>query len=641
MNRHLKKFVSFRYANSGGSGTDTTARASAAAAQTTADNALPKDGGSMAGAMTVLDAANPQEPVPLHQVQALVDAAAVPTWNITDDSAGATGLIGAATAGASVGDLARYLDGSVVPTGETRRLTALPPSVLGNWGPKSALAQPTAPTFFTTDATTAAADAAGMATKGSLFQFADKTQWRWNGTLPLDATNLVRWDNQGFTEVALTGNPLAGTSAAFTTASDVSGTTTFVKYNNAFLTAPDDYSLVGTTLTLGADQPLPGASDIVRLYSGSVATSGGGSYTLPVATATVLGGVKQGSGVTIAPDGTLSAGSMTEDPPVFVSDPSAYAVAPTTHVLLFQLSGNTGSVVLPARSGVEGGALFIAPITIPADPAWSLDISINNGARFVDPSSTTASPPGQPSTLTLSASRPSVLLKNWNAAGTWAAETNGGSGGSGVTDNLYYNAATGLLASVGSAQFGDTTQNGSVTLGGGGGVNGAPAAGSNTLGVSVGYSAGAGTPGFAAVSIGWATTAQGDGGMSLGANSSVSGIGSIVVGGSSTYGLIVQGDYLAAMGTIKYDSGTDSGSLQNIIALYEDGGTTVGVQVSDTLTRIASGNGIATPFSNAIQTGSVPNQTISFRVSADSSKLFIDYAVPGTNSFKTATLTLV
>jgi hypothetical protein len=46
------------------------------------------------------------------------------------------------------------------------------------------------------------------------------------------------------------------------------------------------------------------------------AGSGGGgtAYTLPPATATVLGGVKQGSGVTIAADGTLSAAAGVTNP---------------------------------------------------------------------------------------------------------------------------------------------------------------------------------------------------------------------------------------------------------------------------------------------------------------------------------------
>ena len=54
-----------------------------------------------------------------------------------------------------------------------------------------------------------------------------------------------------------------------------------------------------------------GATELAnKAYVDSVAGTGGGTtYTLPPATATVLGGVKQGSGVTIAADGTLSSAS--------------------------------------------------------------------------------------------------------------------------------------------------------------------------------------------------------------------------------------------------------------------------------------------------------------------------------------------
>lgn len=52
---------------------------------------------------------------------------------------------------------------------------------------------------------------------------------------------------------------------------------------------------------------------LALVYSGG-GTGGGSSYTLPVATATTLGGVKIGSGVNVAEDGTISvtAGSVSE-----------------------------------------------------------------------------------------------------------------------------------------------------------------------------------------------------------------------------------------------------------------------------------------------------------------------------------------
>lgn len=60
-----------------------------------------------------------------------------------------------------------------------------------------------------------------------------------------------------------------------------------------------------------------GASPVIKYYDGDsweVAASGeGGTYTLPVATSSVLGGVKQGDRVTIAADGTISANVQTTD----------------------------------------------------------------------------------------------------------------------------------------------------------------------------------------------------------------------------------------------------------------------------------------------------------------------------------------
>jgi len=53
----------------------------------------------------------------------------------------------------------------------------------------------------------------------------------------------------------------------------------------------------GTNTTIAADGTI------------SVATGAGYSYTLPVATASVLGGVKQGTNITITADGTISAAS--------------------------------------------------------------------------------------------------------------------------------------------------------------------------------------------------------------------------------------------------------------------------------------------------------------------------------------------
>ena len=54
-------------------------------------------------------------------------------------------------------------------------------------------------------------------------------------------------------------------------------------------------------------------------------SSEGGGYTLPAATASTLGGVKVGSGLSVAPDGTLSADGIT--PAANQEDSTATTVA--------------------------------------------------------------------------------------------------------------------------------------------------------------------------------------------------------------------------------------------------------------------------------------------------------------------------
>lgn len=81
----------------------------------------------------------------------------------------------------------------------------------------------------------------------------------------------------------------------------------------------------------------------------------GGSYTLPVATSTILGGVKQGANVTIAPDGTISA-----------SGGGSGSIYTNGFRVVGPLAEN---ITLPAGANVEyTGPLSIAPgyaLTIP------------------------------------------------------------------------------------------------------------------------------------------------------------------------------------------------------------------------------------------------------------------------------------
>ena len=74
----------------------------------------------------------------------------------------------------------------------------------------------------------------------------------------------------------------------------------------------DDYGLhvydaYGTDLGQFTGNPEETTAFVTKAYVDEAIASGGGSYTLPMASASTLGGVKVGNGLTIAGDGTLSA----------------------------------------------------------------------------------------------------------------------------------------------------------------------------------------------------------------------------------------------------------------------------------------------------------------------------------------------
>ena len=62
----------------------------------------------------------------------------------------------------------------------------------------------------------------------------------------------------------------------------------------------------GDTLVIGGKLQVEEGAEVSGLDGG-----GGGSYTLPAATASTLGGVKVGTGLTVQEDGTLSADGVT------------------------------------------------------------------------------------------------------------------------------------------------------------------------------------------------------------------------------------------------------------------------------------------------------------------------------------------
>jgi hypothetical protein len=92
------------------------------------------------------------------------------------------------------------------------------------------------------------------------------------------------------------------------------------------------------------------AGNIVTVTLGG----GGSSYTLPVATGSVLGGVKTGSNVTIAGDGTLSVAAPTTDASSLTSGTLPAARLPSA------TSSTIGGVIV-------GGGLSVSSGTVSAD----------------------------------------------------------------------------------------------------------------------------------------------------------------------------------------------------------------------------------------------------------------------------------
>ena len=86
-------------------------------------------------------------------------------------------------------------------------------------------------------------------------------------------------------------------------------------------------------------------TEVSTLFDGSATTNAGSSFTLPVATSSTLGGVKDGAGVTIASDGTLSVDTHNHD--TDYADAShghtGYASSGHAHTGVYQPAGSYAS----------------------------------------------------------------------------------------------------------------------------------------------------------------------------------------------------------------------------------------------------------------------------------------------------------
>ena len=85
---------------------------------------------------------------------------------------------------------------------------------------------------------------------------------------------------------------------------------------------PTVQALAGVLRFWARNIPTEDMSATVALFAPGGTTGGGSAYVLPVATATRLGGVKIGSGVSVSADGTISASTsgITQDKVVSAAD---------------------------------------------------------------------------------------------------------------------------------------------------------------------------------------------------------------------------------------------------------------------------------------------------------------------------------
>lgn len=190
------------------------------------------------------------------------------------------------------------------------------------------------------------------------------------------------------------------------------GTGTGTPPSSAELAAKQDTLVSGTNIKTVAGKSLLGAGNVTLLAAdisnlGTAATRPSTDFassaqglkadtalqTVPVATSTVLGGVKQGSGVTIAADGTLSASGVAAAAATTISqgliqlagDLAGTATAPTVPALANKqatlVSGTNiktvggqsllgaGDIPLPAAGSGTGASSFSALSGVPSDNA--------------------------------------------------------------------------------------------------------------------------------------------------------------------------------------------------------------------------------------------------------------------------------
>jgi hypothetical protein len=188
--------------------------------------------------------------------------------------------------------------------------------------------------------------------------------------LPVATTSVLGGVKQG-SGVTIAGDGTLSVTGAVTSVSGQTGAVTVLASDN---NAASGTSLIANSGAATADIKLrtlvAGTNVTITSDANSnlvINSSGSSSYTLPVATASVLGGVKQGSGVTIAGDGTLSVtGSVTS-----VSGQTGAVVVQAADV------STASGVTLIGNSGATTGSILVKRIVAGAGVSVANDSNGN------------------------------------------------------------------------------------------------------------------------------------------------------------------------------------------------------------------------------------------------------------------------
>ena len=212
-------------------------------------------------------------------------------------------------------------------------------------------------------------------------------------TLPVANTTTLGGVKAGGTNVTIAGDGTISSSQplATTTSSGIVTVGSGVNVANGVISVTP-YSLpIASTSVLGGVKP-DGTTITINAVTGVISASGGGTYTLPIASASVLGGIKVGTGLTIDAGGVLSAsngflntvlvGTTTGN----VQAASRVIFAPANFTVTYDSPSQTATIT--ALGGGGGGAITITNGTTTVASATQLTIGGN--ITLTNPSTGTA-----------------------------------------------------------------------------------------------------------------------------------------------------------------------------------------------------------------------------------------------------------